>query len=157
MFAFKQEQSWVSDIENMGDANFEVIRLNASLYSFVEDTDFEYVNENVIINDKSYHIFKKRTQDNIISLYYLRNTYGDIIGKNLSEVIDNQLFDSQPSKESPVKKMLKTSLPDYLPNDTFCINISTTVNYYTHNLIELPTSKVSVGFHSSPYTPPDFC
>jgi hypothetical protein len=26
---------------------------------FVEDTDFEYVNENVIDENKSYHIFKK--------------------------------------------------------------------------------------------------
>ena len=60
MFAYQKEQRWVSSMEKVPSSKFQVIRLNASVYSFIEDTDFEYVNENVIIKNKSYHIFKKK-------------------------------------------------------------------------------------------------
>ena len=118
MFAYHDEQAWVSAIEKTPDSEFQVIELNATLYSFIEDTDFEYVNENVVIENKSYHIFKKRIQNNILSLYYLRNSYGDVIGKDLKDIVNNQLFDSTPSKNSPIKKLLKTFLQDYIPNQT---------------------------------------
>ncbi|HEX9151332.1 MAG TPA: hypothetical protein VF842_04575, partial [Flavobacterium sp.] len=92
MFAYQQERAWVTTMEKASSSELHVIKLNATLYSFIEDTDFEYVNENVIINNKSYHIFKKRIQNNILSLYYLRNTHQDAIGKDLKDIVDNQLF-----------------------------------------------------------------
>ena len=94
MFAYQEEQAWVSSMEKIPCSEFQVIQLNATLYSFIEDTDFEYVNEDVIINNKSYHIFKKRIQNNILSLYYLRNSHQDVIGKDLKDIVDNQLFNS---------------------------------------------------------------
>jgi hypothetical protein len=48
MFAQQDEQAWVSTIENT-QTQSEGDRTNASLYSFVPDTEFEYVNENVVI------------------------------------------------------------------------------------------------------------
>ena len=74
MFAYKEQQAWVARMENTSRTDFRVLRLNASLYSFAEDTDFEDVNEDVIINNKSYHIFKKQIKNNVLSLYYLPNT-----------------------------------------------------------------------------------
>lgn len=128
MFSYQEEQEWVSAMEKTPDEEFKVIELNATLYSFIEDTDFEYVNENVIIENKSYHIFKKRIKDNILSLYYLPNSYGDVIGKNLNEIVDNQLFNCN-SKDSPVKRLLKSFLQDYIPNTSVSTNFSTNVNW----------------------------
>lgn len=68
MFAFKEQQAWVARMENTSPSDFRVLRLNASLYSFVDDTEFEDVNEDVVINNKSYHIFKKQIKDNVLSL-----------------------------------------------------------------------------------------
>jgi len=41
MFAQYDEQAWVSAIEKTPESEFQVIELNATLYSFIEDTDFE--------------------------------------------------------------------------------------------------------------------
>ena len=49
MFAYKEQQAWVARMENTSRTDFRVLRLNASLYSFAEDTEFEDVNEDVII------------------------------------------------------------------------------------------------------------
>ncbi|SHL99482.1 hypothetical protein SAMN05216269_10249 [Flavobacterium xinjiangense] len=155
MFAYQKEQTWVSSMEKIPSSEFQVIRLNASVYSFIEDTDFEYVNENVIIKNKSYHIFKKRIQNNIISLYYLRNSYGDVIGKDLSEIVDNQLFNSTTSKESPAKKLLKTSLPDYIPNTTVCIDFSAKIDLNSAEPIITPNKELDSGYLSLSYSPPD--
>jgi hypothetical protein len=57
MFAQQDESKRVSTIENTQTGKGD--RTNASLYSFVPDTEFEYVNENVVIDNKSYHIFKR--------------------------------------------------------------------------------------------------
>ena len=156
MFAYQKEQTWVSSMQKVPSSKFQVIRLNASVYSFIEDTDFEYVNEDVVINNKSYHIFKKRIQNNIISLYYLRNSYGDVIGKDLNEIVDNQLFNSTPSKESPTKKLLKSSLPDYIPNNTICINFSAKTDLNSREPIITPNKELNSVYLSLSYTPPDF-
>jgi hypothetical protein len=156
MFAYQKEQTWVSSMEKIPSSEFQVLRLNASVYSFIEDTDFEYVNENVIINNKSYHIFKKRIQNNILSLYYLRNSYGDVIGKDLNEIVDNQLFNSTPSKESPVKKLLKSSLPDYIPNSAICIDFLAKTDLNSIEPIFTPNQALDSGYISLSYSPPDF-
>jgi hypothetical protein len=156
MFAYQKEQTWVSSMEKIPSSEFQEIRLNASVYSFIEDTDFEYVNENVIIKNKSYHIFKKRIQNNVLSLYYLRNSYGDVIGKDLNEIVDNQLFDSTPSKESPAKKLFKSSLPDYIPNNPICIDFLAKANLNSIEPIITPNKELNSGYISLSYSPPDF-
>ena len=154
MFTQHNEQAWVSDIENTPDSAFKVIELNATLYSFIEDTDFEYVNENVIIENKSYHIFKKRIQNNILSLYYLRNSYGDLIGKDLKEIVDNQMFDSNPSNNAPIKKLLKTFLQDYIPNSTTTVVFSQNSPIPTRKPNITINKKLNSGYLSCNYTPP---
>lgn len=156
MFAYQKEQTWVSSMEKIPSAEFQILRLNASVYSFIEDTDFEYVNQNVIIKNKSYHIFKKRIQNNVLSLYYLRNSYGDVIGKDLNEIVDNQLFDSTPSKESPAKKLFKSSLPDYIPNNPICIDFLAKTNLNSIEPIITPNKELNSGYISLSYSPPDF-
>jgi hypothetical protein len=156
MFSYQKEQAWVSAIENTPDSEFKVIELNATLYSFIEDTDFEYVNENVIIENKSYHIFKKRIHNNILSLYYLRNSYGDIIGKDLKDIVDNQLFDSTPSENAPIKKLLKTFLQDYIPNTTVCVHFSPNSDRDSKKLSSSLNLELNSGYLSSLYMPPKF-
>ena len=156
MFAYQEEQAWVASFEKKQDSEFQVIQLNATLYSFIEDTDFEYVNEDVVINNKSYHIFKKRIQNNILSLYYLRNSHQDAISQDLKDIVDNQLFNGSSSKESPVKKLMKSFLQDYIPSNTYCLDFSTkTVLHPTESIITLNQS-IDSGYISLSYSPPDF-
>jgi hypothetical protein len=156
MFAYQEEQAWVSAMEKRQDSEFQVIQLNATLYSFIEDTDFEYVNEDVVINNKSYHIFKKRIQNNILNLYYLRNSHQDVISQDLKDIVDNQLFNGSSSKESPVKKLLKSFLKDYVANTAICMSFSAEVKTTLAVFNKNPKESLLSGHFILPYTPPDF-
>lgn len=156
MFAYQEEQAWVSSMEKRHDSEFQVIKLNATLYSFIEDTDFEYVNEDVVINNKNYHIFKKRIQNNILSLYYLRNSHQDAISQDLKDIVDNQLFNGSSSKESPIKKLLKSFLKDYVPNTAVCFTFSPEKEAEVVVFNENPTASLHSGHLALSYTPPDF-
>jgi hypothetical protein len=156
MFAYQEEQAWVSSMEKKHDSEFQVIQLNATLYSFIEDTDFEYVNEDVVINNKSYHIFKKRIQNNILSLYYLRNSHQDAISQDLKDIVDNQLFNGSSSKESPVKKLLKSFLKDYVANSAVGVDFSPKTTILSIEPIITPNQALDSGYISLSYSPPDF-
>ena len=60
LFHQKEEHQWVSSMQEKATTEYQVLEVNASIYSFVQDTDFEYVNQNIEINNTYYHIFKKR-------------------------------------------------------------------------------------------------
>ena len=155
MFAYQEQQAWVARMEKTSHTDFRVMRLNASLYSFVDDTEFEEVNEDVIINNKSYHIFKKQVKDNVLSLYYLPNTNENTVSKDLNDIVDSQLFNSGNSKESPVKKLLKSFIKDYIDNPEVSIPVPTkavvSIGVNTTNAFGF----TNPGHLSLPYSPPD--
>ena len=156
MFAYKEQQAWVARMEKTTHTDFRVMKLNASLYSFVEDTEFEDVNEDVTINKKSYHIFKKQIKDNTLYLYYLPNTNENKVSKDLNDIVDSQLFNSGNSKESPVKKILKSFIKDYIDNPEVCVPV------HTEELVSAALSNSATtqftrpGHISLPYSPPDY-
>jgi len=155
IFAYHKEQAWVSSMEKIHESEFQILKLNASLYSFVEDTDFEYVNENVVVNNKTYHIFKKRIKDNVLSLYYLRNSHHESIDQDFKDIVDNQLFNTSSSKESPVKKLLKSFLQDYVISSDFSYSFSTKNNTTELVFTNFPEEPLLSGHPTLSYTPPD--
>ena len=156
MFAYKDQQAWVARMENTSSSDFRVIRLNASLYSFADDTELQDVNEDVIINHKSYHIFKKQIKDNILSLYYLPNTNENTISKDLNDLVNSQLFDNDNSKESPTKKLLKSFIKDYLDNPEIGIPLPTRAVVSTDLFYTNDIEFTNPGHLSLPYSPPDY-
>ncbi len=156
LFAYKEQQAWVAHMEKTTTTNFRVMKLNASLYSFIEDSELESVNEDVIINMKSYHIFKKQIKDNTLHLYYLPNTNENKVSKDLNDIVDNQLFNSGNSKESPVKKILKSFIKDYIDNPEVCIPIQLNVVALTNLFYTNDAEFTNSGYLSLPYSPPDF-
>ncbi|WP_310377284.1 hypothetical protein [Flavobacterium sp.] len=155
IFAQKKEQEWVASNQKNNVSTYKVLKLNASLYTFTEDTDFEYVNENVEINNKIYHIFKKRIQNNILSLYYLQNAHQDKVDKQLIEIVDSQLFDTSSTKEMPVKKLLKSFIKDYVVHEVTTVPIPS--KNYIHKVAFTTTiTPIREGYCSLSYSPPDF-
>lgn len=155
IFAQQKEQEWVASNQKNSVSAYKVLKLNASLYTFTEDTDFEYVNENVEINNKIYHIFKKRIQNNILSLYYLQNEHQDKVDKQLIEIVDNQLFDTSSTKEMPVKKLLKSFIKDYVVNQVTTVPIPSE-KYVPTVVFTCATEAIQSGYHSLSYSPPDY-
>ena len=155
MFAYKEQQAWVARMENTNSSDFRVIRLNASLYSFADDTELQDVNEDVIINNKSYHIFKKQIKDNILSLYYLHNANENTISKDLNDLVNSQLFNNDNSKESPTKKLLKSFIKDYIDNPEVSIPMPTQAIVLTEAFAADDAEFTNPGHLSLPYSPPD--
>jgi hypothetical protein len=155
MFAYKEQQAWVARMENTSSSDFRVIRLNASLYSFADDTELQDVNEDVIINNKSYHIFKKQIKDNILSLYYLPNANENTISKDLNDLVNSQLFNNDNSKESPTKKLLKSFIKDYIDNPEVSIPMPTQAVVSTELFYTNDAEFTNAGHLSLPYSPPD--
>lgn len=114
LFTFEKEQAWVNTLNQIPDTEYKVIRVNASLYTFTEDTDFEYVNENIEIKGVVYHVFKKKTKDNVTSFYYLKNKQQSSFDVNLKKLADDSVFSDSPVNKKPLAKLLKSFIKDYV-------------------------------------------
>ena len=155
MFADQKEQIWVTAMEKNEDSKFEVIEMEINPYAYVVDSGFEYVNDDIVINNKTYHVFKKRIQNNILKLYCLKNSHYDVISKNLKNIVDEQLFDNTSNKENPTKKLLKSFIKDYIPNDTVCFDFNLKTICSVGNTTFMPKNSPLSGFHNANYPPPD--
>jgi hypothetical protein len=156
LFAFDQEQEWVTAMKKIPDPEFKIIRLNASLYSFIEDTELEYVNENITINNKSYHIFKKQIKDNIINLYYLPSINSSLSTQEIENIVNIQLFNGLNDNKGDSKKIIKTFTLDYFIQYPESIAISNATDFKSIPLISFSEEKLHAGFVPSFYSPPDF-
>lgn len=156
LFAFEQEQEWVTAMKKIPDPEFKVIRMNASLYTFADDTELEYVNENIVINNKSYHIFKKQIKDNILNLYYLPNVNSSLSTQEIENIVDMQLFNSSNENKGSSKKIVKTFTVDYFIQYPESITIINTTDFESISLISFLNEKLHAGFTPSFYSPPDF-
>jgi hypothetical protein len=155
MFADKQEQAWVSAMEKIDDSKFEVIKLNINPYAYIEDSGFEYVNKDMVVNHKTYHVFKNRILKNVLHLYCLKNSNQNVVSKDLKNALNNQLFDSS-SKENPAKKLLKCFQKDFISNDDFCFDINIKKASDTIKIIFMPQKALLSGYFTTNYPPPDF-
>ena len=156
LFAFDQEQEWVTAMKKIPNPEFKVIQMNASLYTFAEDTELEYVNENITLNNKSYHIFKKQIKNNILNLYYLPNVNSSLSSEEIENIIDGQLFNSSTENKGASKKIVKTFAIDYFIEKPVFIEFSNKTDFKLIPIISFPKGKLHAGHTPSFYSPPDF-
>lgn len=153
--SFEQEQEWVTAMKKIPDTEFKVINLNASLYSFIEDTDIEFVNENIVINNKTYHIFKKRIQNNLLKLYYLPNINSDLSAQEIDHLIAGQLFNFSNDNKDSSKKITKLFVIDYFIEYPQVISLMNIKQIQTISLNSCPNNNILSGYFSAFYSPPD--
>lgn len=156
MFADQKEQTWVTAMEKKDVSKYEVIKVDINPYAYIVDSGYEYVNEEIIVNNKSYHVFKKRIQNNVLKLYCLKNSHYDLISKDLKNIVDNQLFDNSSGKENPTKKLLKSFLKDYISNEATCIDFNRKTVFLARNTIFTPKKALLLGHIAINSPPPDF-
>lgn len=152
----QQEHSWVNTVENTADSKFEVFEIKINPYAYIVDSGFEEVNEDIVINNNLYHVFKKRIQNNILKLYCLKNSHYDVISKDLKRIVDDQLFDNTSDKENPTKKLLKSFIKDYIPNNAVSFDFNNKTIVSVRNIIFMPQNSPISGFLTANYLPPDF-
>lgn len=155
LFTLQKEHSWVIAMQNIPDSEFKVIKINATLYSFTEDTEMEYVNENISINNKIYHIFKRKIQDNIISLYYLPNKQQSATDINLKKLVDNNAFDNAPLSKKAMEKLFKSDIKNYVQHNSNTFVFLSKSKKFTLKFDFHPQGILHSGYLSLPDSPPD--
>lgn len=156
MFAEQQEQVWVNAMEQTDNSDFEIIEVKITPYAYVVDSGIEDVNEDFMINNKTYHVFKKRIQNNVLKLYCLKSSHNEALNKDLKKIVDSQLFDTDSNKENPGKKLMKSFIQDYIPGNPI-IFISTSIKLVSTVTLNssLPQQNILSGYFTTNYPPPD--
>lgn len=155
VFADQKEQTWVSAMEKVDDSKFQIIKIEINPYAYIVDSGFEEVNEDIIINHTVYHVFKNRIQNNVLKLYCLKKTQQNVVNKNLRELVDNQLADANSNKENPTKKLLKSFVKDYIPNDITAYELNSKIVFGRISFSIFIKNDLSDGFYNSLYPPPN--
>lgn len=150
--AYQKEKSWIDSMQNKPESAYKVIKLNATLYSFIEDSDIEQVNENVIIDNKIYHIFKKSIKDNVLNLYYLGDENQNVIDISLKKLVDAQTDSS--SEKSPISKLIKSFSKDYIANEYKKSIFNSTVISKSKVIFKYQNPKLLSGFIVLNFPPP---
>ena len=145
------ESNWVETIEKTANLDYKVLRLNATVYSFMEDSDFEYVNENITVDNKVYHIFKKRVQNNIISFYYLPNHHQSAIINKLKQSLDaSNGVDHKKNNPQKSFKLVK----DFVSSIAFDLPSFQVVDYTQKAVDTTLEMSIHTGYYELPYSPP---
>jgi hypothetical protein len=150
--SYQKEQSWITSMQNAPDSKFRIIKLNATLYSFMEDTDIEKVNENVVIDNKIYHIFKKSIKDNVLNLYYLGVENQTAIDVSLKKLVDAQK--DAGTSNSPLEKLLKSFNKDYLSHFYTKITFVESLFFTIKPIFKNDGTRILSGFIMLNYPPP---
>ena len=155
MFANQNEQIWVAAMENTQKSDFEIIKIKINPYAFIVDSGYEYVNEDIIVNNTTFHVFKNRIQNNVLELYCLKKVQQNWLSNKIKSWVDQQLFGHSPTKESPIKKILKSFIKDYLQNDALSYNLI----YNLKMSVTIPTilqkTALLSGYLTLHHPPPD--
>ena len=155
VFADQKEQTWVTAMEKEDESKFHIIELGINPYAYIVDSGFEEVNEDIIINNTVYHVFKNRIQNNVLKLYCLKNTHQDAVNKDLRKLIDNQLVGCNSDKENPSKKLSKSFVKDYISNDVTSYELNPQINFYTISFSFFLKNDILDGFFTTHYPPPN--
>jgi hypothetical protein len=122
LFAYERGQVNGVAVHNLPESAFNVLKLNVALYTSKENTDFEYINDELEVQGKNYHIVKQRIHNDSLEMYYLRDFRKDELRQNLNEIVESQTFNNNSSsKETPIKQLLKSFLKEYVSNDIYIL------------------------------------
>jgi hypothetical protein len=119
-FVLKCEEERLAFSQQMptSESAFEVVKYNLAIYSSVPDSDYEYENRDITIDNKTYRIVRRFVKNDTLNIVYLRNYAQDELREQFHEILESQLSDAVPvDSGSPLKQFLKSISDDYLFND----------------------------------------
>jgi hypothetical protein len=154
---YQQEQAKHLAISQVKDADFTLIKLPASLYLHMENTDFEYVDQVFEYKNETYNKVKQRIHNDTLEIYCVHNVQHEKLKANFNDYVSGQLdVDNNDSpKDSPLKHLLKNFLKEYItdsPLKIAQIASNTEGGYAVENLpsqVYFPT-PVFMGIVSPP-------
>jgi hypothetical protein len=120
--AYQQDQAKHLKYSQQKDADFTIVKLPASLYVHLEDTDFEYIEQVFEYKNETYNKVKQRIVNDTLEIYCVRNVEHEQLKANFNDYVSGQMdIDKGSSKESPIKQFLKNFLKEYISDSPYKI------------------------------------
>ncbi|MEY4934970.1 MAG: hypothetical protein RIS64_1329 [Bacteroidota bacterium] len=145
LFAYEQEQARHIKLQNMPESAFKLVKILASTYVHVENTDFDYPDEQFTVEGKTYNLAKKRILNDSLEIYLLNNVKQDELTAAFNDYIEqNILTKSLPTHKAPVK----VSFKDFLKN---CVVNSVDLPEICYQLVAVAPAKEENFTHKNAF------
>jgi hypothetical protein len=159
LFAYEQGKARRAHIADLPDSAFTVLKVKATLYVHLEDSDFEYTEGGFQHEGKTYNMVKRRVVNDTLEIYCLRDFRQDELNSLIAEYSHQQGIGKADDSQSdaPMKLVLKSFLKEYLPNTPISI-VKTPVSTEGGQNLSIPIAAASVltaGHLSIPSPPPN--
>jgi hypothetical protein len=124
LFAYEQEQARYMQLQNMPESAFKLVKILASTYVHLENTDFDYPDEQFTVEGKTYNLAKKRVLNDTLEIYLLNNVKQDELTAAFNDYIEqNILTKSLPTHKTPFKIALKDFLKNCVVHPSHLLDI----------------------------------
>jgi hypothetical protein len=154
LLAYDISQTRQFQLQELPDDAFSVVKIPVALYTHVEDTDFEYLEDVISYHGKTYNMVKKRVKNDTLHIYTLRNyRHEQAVSQLNSYVKDHITIEKNSTKSTPTKKLIQALLKDYIQESvySFCCSPNKIVEKRHQIVIALSDKLTSVFL---PYTTP---
>lgn len=153
-FMQEKENNWVANIEKKEAQVFKIIKFNASVYTFMDDTELETVNQNIEIDHNIFYVFQKQIKNNVLILYYLPNKNVPQTVINISKIVEKDNDFVQNPVKKGLQKAYKTFDKDYIASH-FHINTNSIRLYSkTSRIKSFENLQTLTGFFFKDIAPP---
>jgi hypothetical protein len=100
--------------------NYHIIKVPASLYLPVKDSEFEAVEGKLNIDEEIYQLVKQRVKNDTLEIYCVRDLRTEKLQAQFEDFVQKQLGHDSFPQDGPLKKMLKTQFKDFTFNQDLC-------------------------------------
>lgn len=155
LLAYEINKTRQLHIKELPDDAFSVIKIPVALYTHVEDTEFEYLEDVVTHHGKTYNMVKKRVKNDTLHIYTLRNHRHEQIVSQLNDYVKDHLtIEKSSSKSTPTKKLIQAFLKDYTKTDIYILVVSSLKIVENRHQIAVAPSNALLPPHFARFTPP---
>ena len=121
---YQQKKAKIMGYAHLKDADFTIIKLPASLYLHLDNTDFEYSDQVFEYKNETFNKVKQRIVDDTLQIYCVRNIQHEQLKAHFNDYVSGQMDidnNNGSSKESPIKQLLKNFLKEYITDSPYKI------------------------------------
>lgn len=154
--AYEIDKAKQLHFQELPDDAFVIVKIPVALYTHVEDTDFEFIEDVFSHNGKTYNMVKKRVKNDTLHIYTLRNHRHEQITAQLNTYVKNFFtIEKDTSKSNPVKKIIQAFIKDYIQEQPATFVISSFHNIMSHKATIAPSKKLNNPYLSLTTPPPE--
>lgn len=156
-FAYQSRKEQIAFTKKLDEQQsaFGVLKFNLAIYSSVPETEFEYENRNITIDDKTYQIVRRYVKNDTLHVVYVRNRPQELLRHTFHQILESQFDSGNPEENQPVKHIFKSIADEYIRQDADFWTLLGPPAFVSRHTLNAPPTKVLYSIDlSSPSPPP---